>query len=144
MATDFDAMVDALQEQILEETRKEYSAVVVDHWMHPRNPGPMDDPSGHGRVTGPCGDTMEIFIRVANDLLTEVRFTTDGCGTSIASASMAVHLATGKALAEASAISQVTILDALDGLPPDSEHCGLLAADTLRAAIDDYLSTTAP
>jgi nitrogen fixation NifU-like protein len=138
--SDIDDFVRQVQAQILEEARAQYSETVIDHWMHPRNLGAMDRPDGHARITGPCGDTIEIFIRVTGQRVAAVSFQTDGCATSIAAASMATEMATGKTLAEARAISQDDILEALEGLPDESRHCALLAASTLRAAIDDHLS----
>ncbi len=137
---DIDDFVEGLQRQILEEARARYSETVIDHWMHPRSFGTMERPDGHARVTGPCRDTIEIFIRVREQTVVAATFLTDGCITSIAAASMAVELATGRAVREARAISRDDILGALGGLPDESRHCALLASRTLRAAIDDYLS----
>ena len=101
----------------------------------------MENPDGHGRITGPCGDTMEIFLRVTDGKISEASFLTDGCVTTMVSASMAVQLTTAKAIPQALGISQTVILDNLGGLPKESEHCALLAANTLKAAIQDYLRT---
>ena len=134
-----DDFVEQLQREILEQAREQYSEAVIDHWLHPRNPGGMDRPDGHARITGPCGDTMEIFLRVRDDVIEEARFVTDGCATTIVSASMAVELATGAATSQARTISQAAILEGLGGLPTESEHCALLAANTMHAAIEDCL-----
>lgn len=139
MTSEFDRFIDELQKQVLEETRGVYSDTVIDHWMRPRNYGPMENADGYARLTGPCGDTMEIFIRVDSGRITNASFLTDGCGTSIASGSMAVDMAIGKTLPEAMLISQQAILEKLGGLPEETEHCALLASNTLRSAIDDYL-----
>jgi nitrogen fixation NifU-like protein len=142
MTHNADDFVEGLQRQIIEQARQQYSEVVVDHWLNPRNPGPMQDPDGHARIKGPCGDTMEVFVRVEDGIVAEARFLTDGCITSIVSGSMAVELATGKSVAEsAGLVSQSAILEALGGLPEGNEHCALLAANTLRAAIEDYVRT---
>lgn len=122
------------------EMMKIYSETVVDHIMDPRNLGSLDEADGFARITGPCEDTMNIWIKVKNDTISETRFMTDGCGTSIASGSMVTELARGKSIAKAQRISMQDVLGALDGLPQDSRHCALLAADTLKQAIKDYLA----
>jgi nitrogen fixation NifU-like protein len=130
---------EALQEFAKAEMRKVYSETTIDHAMDPRNMGDMDDADGFARLTGPCGDTLEIKIRVNNDIITDIAFLTDGCGTSIAAGSMVTELAKGKSVTEAQKISRQDILDALGGLPEESEHCALLAARTLNKTIRDYL-----
>jgi len=128
------------QELIRAEMRKVYSEAVVDHAMNPRNLGNMEDADGFARVTGPCGDTMEIWLRVKNGTIADASFLTDGCGTSIASGSMITEVVKGKAVPQARKISQNDVLSALGGLPEESEHCALLAANTLKGAIRDYLA----
>jgi nitrogen fixation NifU-like protein len=118
-----------------------YSKKVVEHWLSPRNFQQLELPDGHARVTGPCGDTIEIFFRVADGGISEASFVTDGCVTSIVSASMAVELATGMSIADARHISQDDILEALDGLPEEDEHCALLAANALHSAVEDYVNS---
>ena len=135
-----DDLAEELQKRILEQARTEYSETVVAHWLNPRNPYPMEHPDGYGKITGPCGDTMEIFIRVRDGKIFEASFLTDGCITSIVSGSMAVELAADSLISEARTVSKDDILDGLDGLPEESQHCALLASNTLRAAIDDYIS----
>jgi nitrogen fixation NifU-like protein len=117
-----------------------YSRTTIDHATHPRNPGPIDQHDGYAVITGPCSDTMQIWLRVRNDLIIAATFMTDGCGPSIASGSVATELATGKKIADAIRITQEDILEALGGLPEDSRHCALLAANTLKAAIRDYIA----
>jgi len=131
---------DELQELIIADARKVYSETAIDHSMNPRNVGDMEDADGFAEVTGPCGDTMEIWLRVNNSTITGATFMTDGCGTSIASGSMVTELARGRTIPEARRIRQQDILNALGGLPEESEHCALLAANTLKAAIRDYLA----
>jgi len=131
---------DDLQELILEDARKIYSETTIDHFMNPRNLGNMDDVDGFGRVTGSCGDTMEIWLKVKNGSIADATFMTDGCGTSIASGSIVTELAKGRSVGEARRISQQDVLGALGGLPEESKHCALLAADTLKEAIKDYLA----
>jgi len=117
-----------------------YSEAVIDHAARPRNLGPMASPDGYAVITGPCGDTMQIWLRVRNNIITAASFITDGCGPSIASGSIATELAGGKSIADAMRIGQADILKALDDLPDDSRHCALLAANTLKAAIRDYIA----
>ena len=128
-----------LQELILEDARKIYSETTIDHFMNPRNLGDMEDADGFAKVTGSCGDTMEIWLKVKNGTIANATFMTDGCGTSIASGSMVTELAMGRNVGEARRISQQDVLGALGGLPEESEHCALLAADTLKEAIKDYM-----
>jgi len=104
----------------------------------PRNYGPLDRFDGHARITGPCGDTMEFWLQVVDGRIDCIGFTTTGCGTSRAAGSMATELAIGKPTRDAAGVSQADILTALGGLPKDSEHCALLASNTLRAAIENY------
>ena len=125
---------------IKQEMRKIYSEAAIEHGMNPRNLGDMDDADGFGRVTGSCGDTMEIWLKVRAGTIAKANFLTDGCGTSIASGSMVTELAKGKNIAKALKISQEDVLKALGGLPEESQHCALLAADTLKAAIKNYLA----
>ena len=132
--------MDDLQELIMADARKVYSDTVIDHAMNPRNVGDMPDADGLARVTGPCGDTMEIWLKEKNGNINQATFFTDGCGTSIASGSMVTEIAKGKSITEAQKITQRDVLDALGGLPEESEHCALLAANTLKAAIRDYIA----
>jgi nitrogen fixation NifU-like protein len=135
--SDLDDALAEIQQRIIEDARRKYSETVVDHWMHPRNQHPLDPADGHARVRGPCGDTMEIFLRVRDGRIDEASFLTDGCITSIAAGSMAVELSGGSEPDLARALTDNDILEALGGLPEESRHCALLAADTLHAAIDD-------
>jgi len=131
---------DELQGLILENARKIYSETVIDHFMNPRNLGDMEDADGFAKVTGPCGDTMEIWLKVKNGTVADATFMTDGCGTSIASGSMVTEIAKGKSVGEVWKSNQQDVLNALGGLPGESEHCALLAANTLKEAIRDYLA----
>ena len=129
-----------LQELISAEMRKFYSQTTIDHAMNPRNLGDTEDADGFARVTGSCGDALEIGLRVRNGTIAQATFMTGGCGTSIAAGSMVTELAKGRTIPEARRISQQDVLDALGGLPEESEHCALLAANTLKEAIRDYLA----
>jgi nitrogen fixation NifU-like protein len=122
------------------EMRKVYSETAIDHGMNPRNVGDIENADGFAKVTGSCGDTMQIWLKVKDNTISDARFVTDGCGTSMAAGSMVTELAKGKSVSQAQKISQQDVLSALDGLPEESEHCALLAADTLREAVKDYLT----
>jgi nitrogen fixation NifU-like protein len=128
------------EELIKQEMRKIYSEAVVEHSMDPRNLGELEDANGFARVTGPCGDTMSMWLKVNADTIINARFMTDGCGTTIASGSMVTEMVKGKSISEARKTTQRDVLDALGGLPRESEHCALLAANTLKAAIRDYIA----
>ena len=124
------------EELIRAEMRKVYSETA----MEPRNVGATENADGFGKITGPCGDTMEIWLRVKNGTVAEATFLTDGCGTSIASGSMITELAKRTSISMAQKISRQNVLSALGGLPEESQHCAILAANTLKAAIRDYLA----
>jgi nitrogen fixation NifU-like protein len=128
------------EELIKAEMRKVYSEATIDHSMNPRNLGDLEDADGFAKVIGPCGDTMEIWLKVKNGAIRDASFMTDGCGTSVASGSMVTEMAKGKNISEAQEINQQDVLSALGGLPEESEHCALLAANTLKEAIRDYLA----
>ncbi len=136
MASEFDE----LQELIKAEMRKIYSETAIDHSMNPRNVGNIDNADGLAKVTGSCGDTMEIWLKVNNNTIANATFMTDGCGTSIAAGSMVTELAKGKSVGEVWKIRPQDVLNALGGLPKESEHCALLAANTLKEALKDYLA----
>jgi nitrogen fixation NifU-like protein len=129
-----------LEEMVVADMRRIYSEKVIDHFLNPRNLGEMQSADGLGRATGSCGDTMQIYLRVRNGKISDAKFITDGCGTSIACGSMVTEMVKGKGVAEALRVTQEEVLDALEGLPEENEHCALLAADTLREAIKDYLA----
>jgi nitrogen fixation NifU-like protein len=99
----------------------------------------MTDASSVGRITGPCGDTMEIYLRLDDDLIQEASFFTDGCGSSVACGSVAAELATGKKFDEACLIGGDTILEILNGLPEEENHCAYLAAEALQVAIHEWM-----
>jgi len=140
MAVGFDDSFKELEQSVVEDMRKIYSERVVDHFLNPRNLGRIQAPDGFGRITGSCGDTMEIYLMIKNAGITDATFWTDGCGSSIASGSMATELVKGKSISEARGITKDDILDALEGLPEESLHCAALTASTLREAIKDYLA----
>ena len=117
----------------------EYTEQVMDHFMNPRNMGEMENPSGVGTVgNAKCGDIMRIYIRVEDDVITDVKFKTFGCGAAIATSSKATELVKGRTLDEALKITNKMVMDALGGLPPVKVHCSVLAEEALHAAIQDY------
>lgn len=140
MKNPMDDFVNKLQEQIFEQTRKTYGEEVFSRWKNPRFMGRMTTASSVGRITGRCGDSMEIYLRIRNNHIDETSFFTDGCGSSVACGSMAAELATGKHLDDAACIGGDTILDALGGLPEEESHCAYLAAETLHVALHEWIS----
>ena len=131
---------DKYQELVKEEISKVYSQTVIDHAMNPRNVGNIEVADGYASVTGPCGDTMDIWLKVKDDTIVKATFMTDGCGTTIAAGSMVTELVKDKSVSQAFRTSQEDVLSALEGLPEENKHCALLAANTLRAAAKDYLT----
>ncbi|KZX12004.1 Fe-S cluster assembly scaffold protein NifU [Methanobrevibacter curvatus] len=116
-----------------------YSEKVMDHFQNPRNVGKIEDASGVGEVGNPtCGDMMTIYIKVEDNILTDIKFETFGCGAAIATSSIITEIALGKTVEEAYEISRNQVAEALDGLPPVKMHCSNLAADGLKAAIENY------
>jgi nitrogen fixation NifU-like protein len=121
------------------EENEMYSDKVLDHFKSPRNVGEIPDADGIGKVGNPtCGDVMFIYIKVKDDIITDIKFKTLGCGAAIATSSMITEMARGKTLEEAKKISRGDVAEALDGLPPQKMHCSNLASDGLKAAIEDY------
>ena len=116
-----------------------YSEKVMDHFMNPRNVGKIDDADGVGEVgNAKCGDIMKIYIKVDNNIITDVKFNTFGCGSAIASSSMATEMIKGKSLDDALELTNKAVAEALDGLPAHKIHCSVLAEEAIKAAIDDY------
>ena len=133
--SDFDRMVEELQQQIIEQERALYSATVIEQAHNPRNLGRMTEPDARGLVHGWCGDTMEIYLRLNGERIKEAAFTTDGCGPSVACGSMLTAMVQGTSLEEASKIAPEELIAALDGLPEESVHCAELAVSTLQNAL---------
>ena len=116
-----------------------YSEKVMDHFTNPRNVGEIEDASGVGTEGNPtCGDLMTIYIKVEDNVITDIKFKTFGCGAAIATSSMITEMAMGKTIEEALKITRNDVAEELEGLPPVKMHCSNLAADALRAAIEDY------
>ena len=116
-----------------------YSDKVMDHFQHPRNVGKMDDADGIGEVgNAKCGDIMRMYIKVKDGIITDCKFNTFGCGSAIATSSMATELIKGKPVDEALQLSNQAVVEALDGLPPQKIHCSVLAEEAVQAAVKDY------
>lgn len=116
-----------------------YSNIVMDHFRNPRNVGHIDDADGIGEVGNPrCGDIMTIYLRIEEDRISDVKFETFGCGSAIASSSMATELIKGKPLKEALQLTNKAVAEALNGLPPHKMHCSVLAEEAIKAAIQNY------
>ena len=116
-----------------------YSEKVQDHFEHPRNLGKMEDADGIGEVgNAKCGDIMKIYIKVEDGIIKDVKFNTFGCGSAIASSSMATEMIKGKPIEQALELSNKAVVEALDGLPAHKLHCSVLAEEAVRAAVKDY------
>lgn len=119
-----------------------YSEKVMDHFSNPRNVGEIENPDGVGEVgNASCGDIMKIFLKVENNVITDIKFKTFGCGAAIATSSMVTEMAIGKTIEEALQLSNQAVAEALDGLPAQKMHCSNLAADALHEAIKNFKST---
>lgn len=120
-----------------------YSEKVMDHFMNPRNVGEIENADGVGEVGNPkCGDIMKMYLKIENGIITDVKFKTFGCGSAIASSSMATELIKGKSIQEAMQITNKAVAEALDGLPPVKMHCSVLAEQAIRKALLDYSKKT--
>lgn len=118
----------------------EYSKKVMDHFMNPRNVGIIEDADGIGEVGNPvCGDIMRMMIKVKKNIITDVKFQTFGCGAAVATSSMVTEMIKGKSIEEALEITNKSVAEALDGLPPIKMHCSNLAEQAVKSAIDDYV-----
>lgn len=138
MTDKLDSFVKELQDKIYDDALKDYGRKAFDRWLDPKYMYAMDNADTRGRVTGSCGDTMEIFLRFEGGRVREASFITDGCGPSMICGSLAAELATGKNPDEIREISAETILDTIGGLPEEDMHCASLAANTLQLALHNY------
>ena len=136
MSSDFDE----IERRVMAEMRKAYSEKAIEHAMNPRNVGRLKNVDGFATITGSCGDTIEISLRIEGGEIVDAKFWTDGCGSSIACGSVVTDLVRGKSVSEASKIDSKHILGALEGLPASDAHCSVLASNTLRAANEDHKS----
>ena len=116
-----------------------YSEKVMDHFMHPRNVGTIENADGVGEVgNAQCGDIMKIYLKIENDIIKDVKFETFGCGSAIASSSMATEMIKGKSIHEALELTNKAVAEALDGLPAHKMHCSVLAEEAIKKALTDY------
>ena len=116
-----------------------YSEKVMDHYMNPRNVGAIENASGVGEVgNAKCGDIMKIYLKIENDIIEDVKFETFGCGSAIASSSMATEMIMGKSIHEALELTNKAVAEALDGLPAHKMHCSVLAEEAIKNALKDY------
>ena len=116
-----------------------YSEKVMDHFMNPRNVGSIEDASGIGEVgNAKCGDIMKIYLKIDGDIITDVKFETFGCGSAIASSSMATEMIKGKSIADAMALTNKAVAEALEGLPAHKMHCSVLAEEAIKSALKNY------
>ena len=121
-----------------------YSEKVMDHFRNPRNVGVIEDPDGVGDVgNAKCGDIMKMYLKIDDDIISDVKFETFGCGSAIASSSMATELIKGRPVSEAMQLTNAAVAEALDGLPPHKMHCSVLAEEAIQAALEDYKSKAA-
>ena len=120
-----------------------YSEKVMDHFRNPRNVGVIEDANGIGEVgNAKCGDIMKMYLKIENDIIEDVKFETFGCGSAIASSSMATELIKGKPVDEAMKLTNQAVAEALDGLPAYKMHCSVLAEEAIRSALEDYRRRT--
>ncbi|MBW2038773.1 MAG: iron-sulfur cluster assembly scaffold protein [Deltaproteobacteria bacterium] len=136
MSSELDKVIVEIQRDLW----KGYSETVIDHALNPRNVGQITNADGIGTFTGPCGDTMKIWLKVKDGTIAEATFLTNGCGTTLATGSMITELAKGKEVREALRISSDDVLNVLGGLPEESLHCAALAASALKMAINDFFA----
>jgi len=116
-----------------------YSEKVMDHFQHPRNVGEIPDANGVGTVGNPvCGDVMKMYLKIANDIIVDVKFKTFGCGAALATSSMVTEMVKGKSIGDALKVTNKAVAEALGGLPPVKMHCSVLAEQALRSALKDY------
>ena len=116
-----------------------YSEKVMDHFRNPRNVGVIEDANGIGEVgNAKCGDIMKMYLKIEDDIIQDVKFETFGCGSAIASSSMATELIKGKPVSEAMKLTNAAVAEALDGLPAYKMHCSVLAEEAIKAALDDW------
>ena len=116
-----------------------YSEKVMDHFLHPRNVGVIEDANAVGEVgNAKCGDIMKIYLKIEDDIIQDVKFETFGCGSAIASSSMATEMIKGRPVSEAMNLTNKAVAEALDGLPAHKIHCSVLAEEAIKSALEDY------
>jgi len=139
MSKDLDSFLDKLQEDIFDEAREALGEDGFNRWLNPRHCGTMENPDGHARVKGTCGDTMEISLSFKDDRVTNALYVTDGCASSNVCGSIAAETAIGKHMEELPDITGESILQKLGNLSEEEKHCAFLAAETLQEALNSYM-----
>ena len=140
MSKNLDAFVKDLQDQIFDETRAAYGDVAFQRWLKPLYMGAIDNPDGHGHVTGSCGDTIQISLKFENNKVKKALFETNGCMSSTVCGSFAAELSLGKSPDEILDITGESILKKMGGLPEEDQHCAFLSTAALQAALNDYMT----
>jgi nitrogen fixation NifU-like protein len=135
----FDEFAQELQEQIFSEVKEIYGVRALERWKSPKYMGMMENPDGYARLTGKCGDTMEVFLKFSDDRVEEALYQTDGCGSSNICGSFAAELAHGKNPDELLEVTGESIISKIGGLPELERHCAFLAAETLQEALNNYM-----
>ena len=138
MSEDFEKWLTELQQKIEYEEEQTYSKIVIREYRHPSNFGIIENSDAVGEIKGPCGDTMKITLKIENNRIIKANFWTDGCGATIACGSILTKMIKGKTLLEANDLSNIRLIEALDGLPIEHHHCTILAINTLQKAIKNY------
>jgi len=139
MNSNLDSFIDDLQDEIFEDAREAFGEKVYQRWRQPLYMQAMDSPDGHAKVKGVCGDRIEVFLKFENNRVAKASFLTDGCGPSVVCGSYAAEMALGKTADELLEIDGNVILNELGGLPEENEHCAHLAAESLHAALDNFM-----
>ena len=137
--SDFDAFIEKLHKEIEEDELKTFSKKVIEEYHHPKNWGKIDDANAQTSLTGSCGDTMKFYLFIKNNIIKKASFITDGCGPTVACGSKLTTMITNMNILDAKKLTPENLIDALDGLPPENEHCALLAIRTLNAALQQIL-----
>jgi len=140
MGNDLDAFLNNLQKQIFDEAKEALGELGFQRWRNPLYQRKMESPDAHARITGKCGDTMEIFLKFEKDQVKEATYLTGGCASSSICGSLAAEMAVGKKFDELTEITGEAILKKLGKFPKEDEHCAFLAAETLNEAINSYIT----
>jgi len=139
LANKLNDQLDGLQQKIYEQTLEVFGPEVFRRWKEPAYMGRMENPHSTARLTGSCGDSVEIYLKFEKDKVSEATFFSDGCGPSVVCASVACELALGRDIENAASVAGEEILNILSGLPEDKEHCAFLAAKAMQEAVYDYV-----
>jgi nitrogen fixation NifU-like protein len=138
---EFDDLIQEIEGEIQKDESEIYTERTLEEAHNPKNVGELKEPSAVGKITGPCGDTVQIHLRIEGDTVSDTKFMTDGCGPSIACGSVVTELVKAKTVEEAEKLNAEDILAVLGDLPEDNLHCPVLAINTLKAALEDYRNT---